>query len=61
VLDLGADGRYVHALTATEGLITNVPGCPQLVVNLDELWAEIDRLGPAGDAPKAEGLRRFTL
>ncbi|HEX7669086.1 MAG TPA: Uma2 family endonuclease [Polyangiaceae bacterium] len=46
VLELGSDGRYVHALGAAEGRVDNVPGAPGLVLDLDALWAEIDRLGP---------------
>lgn len=44
ILELGADGRYAHAVTATEGRIDPVPGCPGLVVDLDELWREVDRV-----------------
>jgi Uma2 family endonuclease len=39
-------GRYARAARATEGRMERVPGCPSLVVHLDELWAEISRLGP---------------
>jgi Uma2 family endonuclease len=48
ILELGPDGRYVHALGATAGVIDPVPGCEGLRLDLDELWAEIDRL-PAED------------
>jgi Uma2 family endonuclease len=51
ILELGADGRYVHAVGATSGVIDPVPGCEGLAVNLDELWGEIDRL--AAEAPAA--------
>lgn len=44
ILELGRDGRYSHALGASTGVIENVPGCQGLVVDLGELWAEIDRL-----------------
>lgn len=45
VLELGADGRYVHALAVAESVvIERVPGCEGLTLNLGELWAEIDRL-----------------
>jgi Uma2 family endonuclease len=37
ILELGPDGRYVHVLGATEG---------RLSLELDELWREIERLGP---------------
>ena len=41
VFELGRNGRYVVALTATEGR-TRVPGCPGLMVDLDALWREVD-------------------
>ncbi len=44
ILELGTDGRYAHALSATEGTVTNVPGCEGLVVDVSALWAEIDAL-----------------
>ncbi|MGZ8710779.1 MAG: Uma2 family endonuclease [Thermoanaerobaculia bacterium] len=40
-------GRYARATRATEGRMEMVPGCPGLVIDLDELWAELSRLGPA--------------
>jgi Uma2 family endonuclease len=52
VLELGSDGRYVRALGAVSGQLDRVPGCEGLVLNLDELWAEIERLGP--EAPEDE-------
>ncbi|MEE8525812.1 MAG: Uma2 family endonuclease [Thermoanaerobaculia bacterium] len=44
VLELTAEGRYIHALGASEGKIDNVPGCEGLILDLGELWAEIDRI-----------------
>lgn len=44
IMELGADGRYVRALDAAEGTITAVPGCAGLTLDLDALWAELDRL-----------------
>jgi Uma2 family endonuclease len=46
ILELGADGRYVHVLGAAEGTRSEIPGCAGLTLDLDELWREIDRLGP---------------
>lgn len=44
IFDLDASRRYVRACAAAEGKIENVPGCPGLVVDVDALWAEVDRL-----------------
>lgn len=44
VYERGADGRYVRALSATSGHLEQVPGCPDLAVDLDRLWAELDEL-----------------
>jgi Uma2 family endonuclease len=43
ILELGADGRYARALGASEGRV-QIPGCEGLILDLDELWKEIDRL-----------------
>ena len=40
-------GRYARAARATEGRMESVPGCAGLVIDLDDLWGEIARLGPA--------------
>jgi len=42
ILELGADGRYTIALTAAEGT-HSVAGCEKLTIDLDALWAELDR------------------
>ena len=44
VYELGADGRYARARSASVGRVEGLPGCPDLVVDLDMLWAEVDRL-----------------
>jgi Uma2 family endonuclease len=45
VLELGNDRRYTHVLAAVEGSIA-IPGCVDLTLDLDALWAEVERLGP---------------
>jgi Uma2 family endonuclease len=44
--ELGADGRYTHAVSASKGSIEQVPGCEGLAIDLDALWAEVARLDP---------------
>ncbi len=44
VLELGSDGRYAHALGASAGVLEKIPGCEGLTLDLDELWAAVDRL-----------------
>ena len=39
-------GRYARAARATEGPMESVPGCAGLVIDLDDLWSELSRLGP---------------
>ncbi len=46
ILELGPDGHYARALGATEGRVDPVPGCAELALDLDALWAEVARLGP---------------
>ena len=49
IFELGADGRYVKALGAANGVIETVPGCKGLTVDLDALWEEGSRLEAEGD------------
>lgn len=46
VLELRDDGHYMLAVAATDGRLEPVPGCPALALDLDAMWAELDRLGP---------------
>jgi Uma2 family endonuclease len=43
VWELGGDGRYVRAVSAIDGKVDRVPGCEGLIIDLDALWAELDR------------------
>jgi Uma2 family endonuclease len=56
ILELGAKGRYTQARVATDGTVRRIPGCPGLVLDLDELWKEIDEadteVTPARNAAK---------
>jgi Uma2 family endonuclease len=44
VLELDVDGRYKHALSATDGQLRAIPGCPGLELDLDRLWSLVDEL-----------------
>lgn len=46
IFELTPQGRYARVLAATGGRIDAVPGCPGLVIDLDDVWHEIERLGP---------------
>ena len=48
ILELGGDGRYAFALSAVSGTVA-APGCESLVLDLDDLWEEIDAPGSDGD------------
>jgi hypothetical protein len=45
--ELGDNGRYQHALGASDGLLASIPGCDGLTLDLDAMWAELERLGMA--------------
>jgi Uma2 family endonuclease len=45
IFELG-DGRFSRAVAATSGQLSDVPGCADLVLDLDQLWAELGRLAP---------------
>jgi Uma2 family endonuclease len=44
IFELSADGRYARAVGATGGTVHPVPGCEGLSIDLDALWAVVDRL-----------------
>jgi Uma2 family endonuclease len=44
VLELDAQGRYLHVLGASTGTLEKIPGCEGLTLDLDALWAAIDDL-----------------
>jgi Uma2 family endonuclease len=48
ILELGADGRFAHAVGVSEGRV-EPPGCEGLVIDVDALWREVDALGAAHD------------
>jgi Uma2 family endonuclease len=50
ILELEEERRYAHVFSAVAGAHDRVLGCPGLVLDLDELWAEVERLGPWEDA-----------
>jgi Uma2 family endonuclease len=43
ILERSPKGRYEHVLDGTTGKL-RVPGCRGLVLNLDDLWREVDSL-----------------
>jgi Uma2 family endonuclease len=45
ILELGNEHRYIGVCGAVEGSVT-IPGCLDFTLDLDALWAELDRLGP---------------
>ncbi len=53
ILELGADGRYTLAVSVAEGKVEQVPGCEGLVIDVDALWSEVDRMGGEGAEDEA--------
>jgi Uma2 family endonuclease len=45
ILELGVDRRYIYTLVAAGGSVA-IPGCAGLTLDLDALWAEVERLWP---------------
>jgi Uma2 family endonuclease len=48
VLELGNDGRYVHAVAVSEGVVDRLPGCEGLAFDVSQLWTEVDALVGSG-------------
>jgi len=44
ILELDAQGRYLHVLGASTGMLEKIPGCEGLTLDLDAIWAAIDEL-----------------
>jgi Uma2 family endonuclease len=44
ILELDPQGRYLHVLGASAGMLEMIPGCEGLTLDLDALWAAIDNL-----------------
>jgi Uma2 family endonuclease len=44
ILELDSQGRYVHVLGASAGMLETIPGCEGLTLDLDAIWAAIDSL-----------------
>ncbi|PYQ60663.1 MAG: hypothetical protein DMF53_16655 [Acidobacteria bacterium] len=44
ILQLDPQGRYVHVLGASTGMLETIPGCEGLTLDLDALWAAVDSL-----------------
>jgi Uma2 family endonuclease len=53
ILELGPDGRYVHAVAVTAGTVHPVPGCEGLSIVVDQAWAEVDDLAERAGAEAA--------
>ncbi len=47
ILARDATGQYEQIAGATGGVVDPVPGCDGLVIDLDALWAEVERLSDA--------------
>jgi Uma2 family endonuclease len=55
ILELSSKGRYEHVLDGSTGKL-RVPGCRGLVLDLDELWREVDSLSsPPRSSRRARG------
>jgi len=50
ILELDAAAHYVHKVSVLGGRVEEIPGCPELVLELDELWRELDVVMAESDA-----------
>jgi Uma2 family endonuclease len=46
LFELDGQGRYVRLLAATAGVLEQIPGLPDLRLDVDAMWGEIERLRP---------------
>jgi Uma2 family endonuclease len=53
LLALGPGSQYARVVEASGGIVDPVPGCDGLALDLDALWAEVERLSDV--APDDEG------
>ncbi len=44
IFALGAKRRYTSVAAAARGKIRGIPSLPRLTIDVDALWAEVDRL-----------------
>lgn len=44
ILELDTERRYVHMVSATAGVVSEIPGCDGLTLDLDSLWRELDEV-----------------
>lgn len=54
IFALNAERQYTRVTAAAEGTI-EVPGCPEMKLDLDAMWAEVDRLEPGEEPSYDEG------
>ena len=48
IFELGADGRYAHAVGVSKGNVA-APGCDGLTVDVSELWLKLDELAASSE------------
>jgi Uma2 family endonuclease len=55
ILELGADGRYAHAVAVSDGVISSIAGCEGLTIDVSAMWAEMDALSESEHGPGPGG------